>query len=401
MITAPNSNQRNTMPADKDALDVRRVDNKARLKDFIHLPWSIYRNDPNWVAPLLIEQKQRYSSKNPFFERARWQAWVAYRKGKPVGRISAQIDPLHLERYANQTGHFGSLEAENDPAIFSALFQAAETWLVREGMRQVTGPFTLSINEEAGLLIDGFDTPPRIMMGHNLPYYGAHIEANGFVAARDLLAYHQPPSYEFSPTVKRLLARLSGRIHLRHLNRKALDSELGILRHIFNDAWSENWGFVPFTEAEFREVGKAMTLLLDDDFVQIAEVDGEPAAMIIGLPDINQAIQDLNGRLLPFGWLKLLWRIKVRYPTRARIPLMGVLKKYQHTRLGPALAFAVTDALKQPFQRRGIEDVEMSWILENNQGMRNIIEKLGGVEYKRYRLYEKQLGNGTDKGISD
>jgi len=203
-------------------------------------------------------------------------------------------------------------------------------------------------------------------------------------------------TYQFSPTVKRLLERLSGQIHLRQLNRKALDSELEILRHIFNDAWSENWGFVPFTKAEFQEVGKAMTLLLDDDFVQIAEVDGEPAAMIIGLPDINQAIQDLNGRLLPFGWIKLLWRIKVRYPTRARIPLMGVLKKYHQTRLGPALAFAVTEALRAPFVRRGIEDVEMSWILDNNQAMRNIIEQLGGVEYKRYRLYEKQLGGGAD-----
>lgn len=379
------------MPADKDDLDVRSVDNKARLKDFIHFPWSVYRDDPNWVAPLLIEQKQRYSNKNPFFEHARWQGWVAYRDGKPVGRISAQIDELYLERYADRTGYFGSLEAEDDPAVFSRLFQTAEAWLAQEGMSRVTGPFNLSINEEAGLLVDGFDTPPRIMMGHNPPYYGAHIEENGFKPAQDLLAYHQPPNYEFSPTIKRLLERSAGRIRMRHLNRKALDDELATLRHIFNDAWSENWGFVPFTEAEFREVGKAMTLLLDDDFVQIAEVDGEPAAMIIGLPDINQAIQDLNGRLLPLGWLKLLWRIKVRYPTRARIPLMGVLKKYQHTRLGPALAFAVTDALKQPFIRRGIEEVEMSWILENNQGMRNIIEQLGGVEYKRYRLYEKKL----------
>jgi len=391
MISAPNSNQRNPMPTDRDALDIRRVDGKVRLKDFIRLPWSIYRDDPNWVAPLLIEQKQRYSNKNPFFEHARWQAWVAYRNGKPVGRISAQIDQLYLERYPDRTGHFGSLEAEDDPAVFSRLFATAETWLLGEGMSLVTGPFNLSINEEAGLLVDGFDTPPRIMMGHNPPYYGTHIEANGFKPARDLLAYHQPPSYEFSPSMQRLLERLSGRINIRHLNRKALDDELAILRHIFNDAWSENWGFVPFTEAEFKEVGKAMTLLLDDDFVQIAEVDGEPAAMIIGLPDINQAIQDLNGRLFPLGWLKLLWRIKVRYPTHARIPLMGVLKKYQNTRLGPALAFAVTEALRAPFVRRGIEDVEMSWILDNNRGMRNIIEQLGGVEYKRYRLYEKLL----------
>lgn len=384
------------MQADKDDLDVRCVDSKARLRDFIHLPWSIYRNDPDWVPPLLIEQKQRYSHKNPFFEHARWRGWVAYRNDRPVGRITAQIDQLFLDRYDDRFGYFGSLEATDDPAVFSALFQAAESWLAGEGMTHATGPFTLSINEEAGLLVDGFDTPPCIMMGHNPPYYGAQLEAQGYAPARDLLAYHQPPTYQFSPTVKRLLERLSGRIHLRPLNRKKLDEELDTLRHIFNDAWSDNWGFVPFTEAEFKEVGKAMTLLLDDDFVQIAEVDGEPAAMIIGLPDINQAIRDLNGRLLPLGWLKLLWRIKVRYPVRARIPLMGVLKKHQHTRLGPALAFAVTEALRTPFLRRGIEEVEMSWILENNQAMRNIIEQLGGVEYKRYRLYKKPLGSPPD-----
>ncbi len=379
------------MPAARDDLELRRVDDKARLKDFIHLPWSIYRQDPHWVPPLLIEQKQRFSDKNPFFEHARWQAWVVYRDGRPVGRISAQIDRSHLDRHHDDTGFFGSLEAVDAREVFETLFAAATDWLRQEGMKRVRGPFNLSINEEAGLLVQGFDTPPRIMMGHNPPYYEAHVEASGFSKVRDLLAYHQPPSYQFSPTVERLLERSAARIRMRPLNRARLNEELSTLRHIFNDAWSENWGFVPFSEQEFRDVGKAMTLLLDDDFVQIAEVDGEPAAMIIGLPDVNQAIRDLNGRLLPLGWLKLLWRLKVRYPTQARIPLMGVLKKYQHTRLGPALAFAVTEALRKPFLRRGIEDVEMSWILENNQAMRNIIEQLGGVEYKRYRVYEKNL----------
>jgi hypothetical protein len=163
------------------------------------------------------------------------------------------------------------------------------------------------------------------------------------------------------------------------------------LRDIFNDAWSENWGFVPFTEAEFNEVGKAMTLLLDDDFVQIAEVDGEPAAMVIALPNVNEAIRDLNGRLLPFGWLKLLWRLKVGFPSTARVPLLGVRKQYQHSRLGPTLAFMVIDAVRKSLQRRAVKDVELSWILEDNSGMRSIIESIGGIAYKRYRLYEKAL----------
>jgi hypothetical protein len=189
----------------------------------------------------------------------------------------------------------------------------------------------------------------------------------------------------------KLAKKASSRIRIRQLQRKALKTELAVLRDIFNDAWSENWDFVPFTEAEFNEVGKAMTLLLDDDFIQIAEVDGEPAAMIIALPNVNEAIRDLDGRLLPLGWLKLLWRLKVSHPKSARVPLMGVLKQYQHSRLGPTLAFMVIDAVRKALIRRGVEDVELSWILEDNAGMRNIIESIGGTAYKRYRLYEKQL----------
>ena len=206
-----------------------------------------------------------------------------------------------------------------------------------------------------------------------------------------MLAYHCPPDYEAPKTMLTLAKKAANRVHVRPLNRKQLKSELAILRDIFNDAWSENWGFVPLTAAEFEEVGKLMTLLLDDDFVQIAEVDGEPAAMMVVLPNINESIADLKGRLLPLGWLKLLWRLKVSFPSSARIPLMGVRKKYQRSRLGPTLAFMVIDAAKQPVLRRGIREIEMSWILEDNSGIRSIIEALSGVVYKTYRLYEKNL----------
>ncbi len=379
------------MRKDRGELSVRRLHNGKQLRDFLRLPLALYAGDPNWIAPLDLEQRQRYSKKNPFFQHARWCGWIAYRGQQAVGRISAQIDELHLERYGDATGHFGSLEAENDPELFAALFEAAQQWLRSEGMQRVTGPFNLSINEECGLLVEGFDTPPCIMMGHARPFYGRQIEALGFDKAKDLLAYRIAPDFEAPRVMRTLAERASERVRVRPLNRKALASELRLLRDIFNDAWSENWGFVPFTEAEFSEVGKAMTLLLDDDFVQIAEVDGEAAAMIIALPNVNEAIRDLNGRLFPFGWSKLLWRLKVRHPRSGRIPLMGVRKKYQHSRLGPTLAFMVIDALRGPVIRRGIREVEMSWILEDNAGMRNIIESLGGIAYKRYRLYEKNL----------
>lgn len=375
----------------KDELTIQPVNNRARLKAFIQLPGELYRQDAHWIKPLFLEQKERFSEKNPFFQHARWQAWIATRGQRPVGRISAQIDELHLQRYQDQTGHFGCLEAEDDADVFKALFDVAENWLRSEGMQRVTGPFNLSINEECGLLIEGFDTPPCIMMGHGRPFYGHRVEAQGYSKAKDLLAYHCPPDYDTPKTLARLAEKAASQVQVRHLKRKDLKNELKILRGIFNDAWSENWGFVPFTEAEFSEIGKMMSLLLDDDFVQIAEVDGEPAAMLIVLPNINEIIRDLNGRLFPLGWLKLLWRLKVRFPKSARIPLMGVIRKYQRSRLGPTLAFMVTDAAKQPVIRRGIEEMEMSWILEDNAGMRSIIEALSGVAYKTYRLYEKNL----------
>jgi hypothetical protein len=175
------------------------------------------------------------------------------------------------------------------------------------------------------------------------------------------------------------------------LRRKQLKQELEILRDIFNDAWVDNWGFTPFTAAEFADIGELLTLLVDDDFVQIAEIGNRPVAMVVALPNINEVIRDLNGRLLPTGWLKLLWRLKIGYPQTARVPLLGVRKEYQHTRLGPALAFMVTDAVRQGLRRRKIRNVELSWILEDNSGIRNIIEAIGGVAYKRYRVYEKPL----------
>jgi len=372
-------------------LTVCEVTDRKQMDRFIRLPQRLYADDPNWVCPLHFEQKERFSQKNPFFQHARWRAWLATRNGLPVGRISAQIDALHQEKFADDTGHFGCLEAENDQGVFNALFAAAENWLRSEGMTRITGPFNLSINEECGLQIDGFDTPPRIMMVHGRPYYARAVEAAGFEKAVDLIAYHQHPDFQVPKVMQRLVRRVADRVRIRPLNRKRLPAELELMRDIFNDAWSENWGMVPFTEAEFVEVGKAMALLIDDDFVQIAEVDGEPAAMIICLPNINEAIRDLNGSLLPLGWLKLLWRLKVRYPKSARIPLMGVRKKYHHTPFGPALSYMITDTLRYPVLARGIRDMEMSWILEHNSGMRNIIESLGGVAYKTYRLYEKTL----------
>lgn len=379
------------MPLNND-LRIEPVASPTQMKQFINLPWKLYQFDLNWVPPLLFELKERLSpKKNPFFEHARWQAWIAWRGDQPVGRISAQIDDLFRQYHSESVGYFGMPEAEDDPEILAALLGKAEDWLRQQGIDIVRGPFNLSINEECGLLIEGFDTPPCIMMGHARPYYGQHIESAGYSKVQDLLAYTIPPDFAAPRIMQKLAERTAKGVTIRPLRRKALSEEFEILRDLFNDAWSQNWGFVPFTQAEFKEIGKLLALLVDDDFIQIAELDQRPVAMITAFPNINEVIRDLNGRLLPFGWLKLLWRLKVGYPKSARVALMGVRQEYQHTRLGPALAFLVIDAVRQGLIRKGIREVEMSWILEHNEGMRNIIETIGGRAYKRYRIYEKRI----------
>ena len=373
-------------------LQIQAVGQSSSIKDFIDVPWMLYDDDPCWVPPLRFEIKQRLDvKKNPFFEHARWQGWVARRNGRLVGRISAQIDELHLQRYQDKTGYFGMIEAEENPETFAALFQHAENWLREQGMARICGPFNLSINEEVGLLVEGFDTPPQIMMGHAPAYAGAMVEAAGYTTAQNLLAYEFHPDFETPKVMTRLVQRASQRVKVRPFNSKNKAADLKVMREIFNDAWSENWGYVPWTDAEFKDIGELITLLMDDDLIQIAEVDGRPAAFAVAMPNVNEAARDINGRLFPFGWLKLLWRLKVRFPKSARVPLLGVLKEFQHTRLGPTLAFMVTDELRASLLKRGVTSVEMSWILEGNDGMRNIIEGIGGKIYKRYRMYEKAL----------
>ena len=373
-------------------IEIREVTGKKMLKTFIRVPWNIYKNDPHWIPPLLFERKEAFSSKHPYFKHAIWRAWIAYRDGEPIGRISAQIDELHQQRYNNKTGFFGLIEAPDDPAVFSALFTTAENWLRSKGMRQIAGPYNLGINQEVGILTEGFDTPPCVMTCHSRRYYGGAVEACGYQPVQELLAYHlNIHTYVIPEAMPELISRCSGRVKVRHLNRKNMISDLEAMRDIFNDAWQHNWNFVPFTEEEFRTIGKEMLMLVPDNFLYIAEVDGEPSAFIVLLPDINEAIADLNGRLLPFGWAKVLWRLKAGRSKSSRVPLMGVRKKYQNTIYGPAMAYSLIEHAINTGIARGLENVELSWILQENKATRNIIERFGGQVSKRYHMYEKQL----------
>jgi len=372
-------------------ITVHAADSARSRRDFLRLPHRLYADDPNWVAPLEVELRERLWGGNPFLQHASAQAWVAYAEGRPVGRISAQFDRLQQEYHDDMCGSFGLIEAEDDPAVASALLDTAVAWLRGHGARRIRGPLNLSVNEECGLLVEGFDTRPSIMMGHARPYYDALLRGCGLERARDLLAYRVAPDFEAPRVMRRLAQSIAAQVRVRPLIRRDKARELETLRDIFNDAWSQNYGFVPFTVEEFNDVGKLMTLLLPDDYVQIAEVDGEPAAFIVAMPNIHEVTAKLRGRLLPLGWLRLLWGLKVRHPQSARVPLMGVRRKYQQSRLGPALAFMVIDAVRKGLCVRGVREVELSWILEDNSGMRSIIEAIGGELYKRYRLYEKAI----------
>lgn len=378
-------------------LRIERVEGYHDLGRFIHVPWSIYADDPHWVPPLKLERRLHFTRHNPFFEHAEWAAWVAYRGKRAVGRISAQIDRLSLERHADDTGSFGLIEAENDREIFARLFEAAERWLRDQGMVRVRGPFNLSINDECGLLVDGFDSAPSIMMGHAPRYYGEQLDACGYQKAVDVFAYRMHPDFPLTDSMQKIIDRSNrirkGAFSLRSLRREEINNEIEVLRDIFNEAWDQNWGFVPFTEAEFRELGMLLKSIVDVDFIKIGELDGEPISFIVCLPNINEFIADLNGRLLPFGWAKLLLRLKTSHPKSVRVPLMGIRKEFQGGLTGSGISLGMIHAIKDAVLRHDATEVEMGWILEHNKSMRSIIEAIGGVVAKRYRMYEKVLAD--------
>ena len=389
--------------ADPNAkLTIQVVQTKADLEVFINLPKQIYRGTPRWVPRLYQERLEHFSTtKNPFFEHGKWQAWLAFRGNQPVGRISAQIDELHEKQHQNATGHFGSIEFIDDAAVPRALFAVAESWLRHEGMKCITGPMNLNINQEVGLLVDGFNEPPRFMMGYAHPYFSQHFKDCGYQKAIDTFTFQnkQPKGVGkvFDKIHKRRWAiqtMASNRLKLRLLDTNNLESEFNLICELFNNAWSDNWGFVPFTEKEISAIGRSLLKIATPGWAHIAEYDGKPAAFIVIIPDLNDAIRDLNGKLLPFGWLKLLWRLKVKGIRTSRVPLMGVRKKYQASLTGFLM---ISHLLKRAAEQYQVNDdftldcVEASWVLENNKKMIAMLRFMGFHKHKTYRIYEKQL----------
>lgn len=360
------------------------------LDRFIRLPQILLRDDPSFVTPLLSERRDALTAKgNPFFGHADVALFLAQRDGRDVGRISAQRDHLLAD---TRIGHFGMLMAIDDGDVVDALLAAAEGWLRSRGLSVVQGPFSLSINEETGLLVRGFDTPPMLMMPHDPPYLGAHLDRLGYAKARDLYAYISQTSTSLPPGASRMVARgLPSNVTLRQLRMPQLAEDIAALVDIFNDGWSNHWGFVPITREEIAHIAKAMRPLLHERLVWFADVDGVPAAFGLCLPNLNEAIRDLSGSLLPFGWAKLLWRLKVTGVKTARVPLMGMRKQFSNTLLGQLLPLHVCESLRREAAAMGIRSLEMSWVLEDNKPMRHLAEAIGASAYKTYRVYEKAL----------
>ncbi|HKH28601.1 MAG TPA: N-acetyltransferase [Sphingomicrobium sp.] len=376
------------------SLSIQPVESKADRKAFVDFAWEVYRADPAWIPPLKDEVHGLLNpKKNPWFEHARAQLWLADRDGKVVGRISAQVDDLVLEHISQGTGQWGMFEALDAEAA-AALIETAEDWLRQQGMTRSIGPFSLSIWDEPGLEIEGFDEPPTVMMGHHRPVYQEWIDAAGYAKAKDLLTYEVDIANWSDRTISRLIAmgEKNSRIRIRKVDKSRFAEEAQVILGLLNDAWSDNWGFVPLTETEIAYAGKKLKPIIYEELVRIAEYDGEPVAFMITIPDVNALIKDLNGELFPFNWAKLLWRLRKPRTERARVPLMGVAKRFHGSRLASQLAFMLIE-----FTRRdavgtyGIKTGEFGWILEDNKGMLSIAELPGARINHRFRIYEKAL----------
>jgi GNAT superfamily N-acetyltransferase len=386
--TAPQG--RREAPASVD-LEVRPVRTRRELRAFIRLPWRLYEGCANWVPPLISERKRHLDrGRNPFFEHAEAEYFVAWRGGVPVGRITAHVDHRLNEFQDNRWGLFGFFESERDPAIAAALLDTAERWLRERRRDRMLGPLDFSTNHESGVLVEGHELAPQILENWHHPYYRDLLEQEGVIKAMDLYKWEilTASRGEMLPVIDDLADRLEPEhgIRLRRMRRRNLRTEVRSFMEVYNEAWSSNWGFVPLTDAELDHMAKELGPVLDEDFACVAETaDGEVAGVSLSLPDWGKVLARLNGRLLPIGWLKAL--TMRRKLDEVRVFALGVKPAYQHTGVAAALYRDIWDACVN----REIVRVETGWILEANEAMNRAMEALTGRIVKRYRLYERLL----------
>jgi hypothetical protein len=338
-------------------------------------------------------EKRRFDPKhNAFYQHADVRLFLARRDGRTVGRISAQVDSEHNRYHNERTGFFGFFECEDDPEAARALLDAAAGWLREQAMERIRGPLSFSVNGEIGFLVEGFDSQPLPLMPYTQPYYLSLVEACGFAKVKDVLAWRweRQPVPDGPP--RRMVNALRARpgVTVRRARMKDFRAEVATILSLYNDAWSENWGFVPATTAEADEMAKDLKLVADPRIVPFVEVDGVPAGVALAVPDFNWAMQPLNGRLFPLGWARFLWRLKVRRPESGRLLLLGIKKEFR-TREYAGLAYVLCDEIYHGAREAGFKWAEFSWTLEDNGLINNVIRKVGAQHYKTYRLYEKPL----------
>lgn len=379
---------------------IHPVKTKSDKREFVELAYRLNRGDPAWVPPLRNEVYDLLTpGKNPWYEHGKAQLFTARRDGRTVGRISAHIDTLALEQPAAQgmgpgTGNWGMLEAE-DGEVARALLVTAEDWLRGQGMTRALGPLSISIWDEPGLLIEGFDDVPTIMMGHNSPLYQGWIEATGYNPVKKLLNYGVPVFDGFPPLVNRIVAagEKNERIRIRKVNKKRFDAEARLIMGLLNDAWSDNWGFVPLTDSEIAFIGKKLKDIVFEDLIRVAELDGEPVAFMIVLPNINEQLIDMDGSLWPFNWARLLWWLRKPKSVTLRVPLMGVAKKLQNSRMASTLAFMMIEFIRRDAVRDyGTKFGDIGWVLDDNQGMNAVAAAIEAKVNRVYQIYDKPLG---------
>lgn len=373
-------------------IEIRETPIGGDLRDFLNVVDYVYRGDPNFVRPLNMDLKERLSHKNPFFNHAEGTTFTAHRNGWCVGRVTAQIDRTHLRLHQDEAGFFGFLDTVDDQEVADALIDAARTWLRQRGMKRIRGPMSLCVNEELGCLIEGFDTPPMIMMPHHLPYQAGLIANAGLEKTKDLYAWR----YTVGDIPKRAqrahdAIEAMPEVRLRHVDMKRLDRDVRIVMEIFNDAWEKNWGFVPLSEDELAHLANDFKLILVPELTYIVEIDGEAAAFAIAIPNLNEMIYDLKGKLSPVGVAKLVWRLKVARAKTARLAFLGVRSKYRHVKKYGGLSTFLYAKMNQSGAKLGIQWGELSYTLEDNAPVNLGIKFMGGTIYKKYRLFEAAL----------
>ena len=370
-----------------------KAGDKKTLGHFLGVVDTIYAGSPYYVRPLDFDVSDRLDhKKNPFFEHADGTAWVAYKDGRPAGRITAQVDQEHLKLHKDDAGMFGFLDTTDDPEVAKALLAEAEAWIKARGMKRIRGPMSLSINEEIGCLVEGFDDPPMAMMTYHNAYQGGLIERAGYAKLKDVYSWKYDVG-EVPPRAQKAHDEIAAmpEVQTRQCDPKKLTDELRVIMDIFNDAWSDNWGYVPITENELVKMGKDMSLIIMPELTRMTTINGEPAAVSIGIPNVNELIRDIGGQLFPFGIFKMLWRLKVSGPKTGRLLILGIRKKWRHVRRYGGLSAYLYVEMNRAAHLLGMKSGELGWTLEDNAAINAGIRLMGGRIEKRYRIYEKAL----------